>query len=205
MATVTALHPLQRFVRATNERRYSSRCERCGEPLRQLHRHIVDLEGHRLLCTCQACTMRASEDREGQYRVIPERVRSHVSWAPTADEWRTLGIPGQLAFFVRLSRLGRWVAVVPSAAGAAEVGLPRRAWDGFVQRSPIARYVAPDVEALLMRGTGAQSFECFLTPIDICYELVALVRQNWRGLDGGDAARAELDAFFERLRRRTRQ
>jgi hypothetical protein len=41
-----------------------------------------------------------------------------------------------------------------------------------------------------------------MVPLDLCYELVALVRQTWHGIDGGDAARAELDRYFERLRRR---
>ena len=41
-----------------------------------------------------------------------------------------------------------------------------------------------------------------LVPIDRCYELVGLLRVAWRGFDGGQEARALLDAFFADLGRR---
>ena len=53
----------------------------------------------------------------------------------------------------------------------------------------------PDVEALLVRaaadGGGA---ECYLVPIDACYELVGQLRRLWRGFDGGREAHDALDA-----------
>ena len=41
--------------------------------------------------------------------------------------------------------------------------------------------------------------EAHLVPIDRCYELVGLLRTAWRGFDGGQEARALLDAFFADL------
>ncbi len=44
----------------------------------------------------------------------------------------------------------------------------------------------------------------YLVPIDACYELVGLLRMHWTGFDGGPEARADIDAFFERVRSRVR-
>ena len=38
-----------------------------------------------------------------------------------------------------------------------------------------------------------------LAPIDRCYRMAAIVRQNWKGLSGGDEVWQALDAFFEEL------
>jgi hypothetical protein len=46
--------------------------------------------------------------------------------------------------------------------------------------------------------------ECFLVPIDACYELVGTVRMFWKGFDGGTEARERIEAFFDRLRDRAR-
>lgn len=59
------------------------------------------------------------------------------------------------------------------------------------------------MEALLLRRDG-RLVECFLVPIDVCYELVGRLRLCWHGFDGGAEARAELDAFFARLAVRAR-
>ena len=60
----------------------------------------------------------------------------------------------------------------------------------------------PDVEALLVRGaSGGRAPECYLVPIDACYELVGRLRTTWRGFDGGAEAHDELTGFFDRVRR----
>ena len=46
--------------------------------------------------------------------------------------------------------------------------------------------------------------ECFLVPIDACYELVGHLRVLWKGFDGGTEAHAAIDAFFDELSRRAR-
>ena len=43
--------------------------------------------------------------------------------------------------------------------------------------------------------------ECYIVPIDVCYELVGLLRQSWRGFDGGREAHEELDELFGRAPR----
>ncbi|HET9557873.1 MAG TPA: DUF5947 family protein, partial [Actinomycetota bacterium] len=47
-------------------------------------------------------------------------------------------------------------------------------------------------------------FECFLVPIDACYELVGLVRMHWKGFDGGQEAWEAIDGFFDAVRERSR-
>ena len=46
---------------------------------------------------------------------------------------------------------------------------------------PSAR-LADDVEAILLRRTAPGAFDCLVVPIDVCYELVGLVRPHWSGL-----------------------
>ena len=62
----------------------------------------------------------------------------------------------------------------------------------------------PDVEAILIHARRGGPIDCFLVPIDACYELVARVRRSWRGFDGGDQARSEISAFFDGLSARSR-
>jgi hypothetical protein len=56
---------------------------------------------------------------------------------------------------------------------------------------------------LIRRGRDG-GFECFLVPIDACYELTGIVRRRWRGFDGGEEARRDIDAFFGALREKSR-
>jgi hypothetical protein len=64
----------------------------------------------------------------------------------------------------------------------------------------------PDVEALLVRSDrpGGGSSECYLVPIDACYELVGQLRWLWKGFDGGQEAHAALETFFSSVRDRCR-
>ena len=166
------------------------------------HRHVIQLDGHRLLCACDGCAAEVERDRLGPCRLIPEAARSEPEWAPSWQRWESFGMPLRLGFFFWLSRLACWVAVAPSAAGAVSVQVPTSAWSAYLRESGIARHVVPDVEALLVRGAGGGALQAYVVPLDLCYELVALVRQTWHGIDGGDAARHELDRYFERLRER---
>ncbi|MGW3041950.1 DUF5947 family protein, partial [Kitasatospora sp. NPDC001159] len=91
----------------------------------------------------------------------------------------------------------------PGPAGATESEVDEQAWERALGTSRLAAALEPDVEALLLRRTD-RNVACFLVPIDVCYELVGRLRRCWHGFDGGAEARAELDAFFERLAARAR-
>jgi hypothetical protein len=56
----------------------------------------------------------------------------------------------------------------------------------------------PDVEALLVNRVETKR-EYYLAPIDVCFELIGLIRVHWRGLAGGEMVWAEIDKFFSRL------
>ncbi len=61
-----------------------------------------------------------------------------------------------------------------------------------------------DVEALLVRVRDAEPAECYLVPIDACYEFVGRLRMLWRGFDGGQDVRRFVDDFFERIAARSK-
>lgn len=79
--------------------------------------------------------------------------------------------------------------------------LPLEEWQRVLADNPEMSGIAPDVEALLINRTET-GFECFLVPIDACYQLVGIVKLNWRGFDGGTEAWEKIDGFFDDLRGR---
>ena len=56
-----------------------------------------------------------------------------------------------------------------------------------------------DVEALLINRLGTTR-EYYIAPIDLCFELVGLIRMHWRGFSGGEKVWKEIDQFFQKLK-----
>jgi hypothetical protein len=191
---------LERIARTFNRRRDGLRCHSCNSPLRREHRHVLELRDHQLLCVCQGCALRVAQRREGAYRVVPQMVRDGSNAVSRGAAWQALGIPSRLAFFVRVSLLQRWMAVIPSRAGAQAHALPEAEWTTFIRTSSWGARLVPDVEALVVRDVGDGVLESYVVPLTFCYDLVAIVRQNWQGADGGSALCRELEAFFGKLR-----
>ena len=101
----------------------------------------------------------------------------------------SLQIPVSVAFFFVNSSLERIAAFYPSPAGATESLLPLDAWDERRRGQPRAG----DARARRRGDPRAdrarrEAPECFLVPIDACYELVGQLR-SWRGFDGGTRPR----------------
>ena len=192
------------------------RCEMCAGDIGPQHQHVVDLVSRGLMCTCRPCYLLfTAQDAQLRYRAVPDRYLSFPGFTVFAGEWDELEIPVGLAFFFENSVLQRTVAFYPGPAGAAESELPLGAWDRIVEANPGFRLVRPDVEALIVRmpdqrsgsgsaARGAAGALAYLLPIDRCYELVGSLRRVWRGFDGGQEARAVLDAFFADLAARSR-
>ena len=179
------------------------RCDMCATPIPDEHAHVVNVESRNLLCTCRACYLLFTSEgaAQGKFRAVPDRHRYAPSFVFGDAQWDALEIPVRIAFFFFNSSLGRVVAFYPSPAGATESQLPLEAWREVAQANPLLDTLAPDVEALLVYGRRDRSgFDCFLVPIDACYELTGVVRQRWRGFDGGAEAWQEIEAFFARLR-----
>ncbi|HEV7166991.1 MAG TPA: DUF5947 family protein [Micrococcaceae bacterium] len=183
------------------------RCEMCAEPIRDAHQHVVDVESRALLCTCRPCYLLFTDPQAHlRYRSVPERYHSFPGFRLGQGQWDELEIPVGLAFFFRNSKQGKMLAFYPGPAGATESELPLGAWDAVQAANPSLGVAAPDTEALLIRGPGPERLQadCHLVPIDACYELVGQLRRVWRGFDGGQQAREQLAAFFDKVAGRSR-
>jgi hypothetical protein len=187
--------------------RAGERCELCTEPISDQHGHLVDLEARTLMCTCRGCYLLFSSEGAGggHFTAVPDRYLAFPDFELSVQQWESLQIPVSVAFFFVNSSLDRVAAFYPGPAGATESLLPLETWEELMASNPVLATMQPDVEAFLVRSEpGRDGAECFIVPIDACYELVGQLRRLWRGFDGGREARDELDAFFERVRARAR-
>jgi hypothetical protein len=177
------------------------RCDVCGEPIAPRHRHLADLERHRLLCACHAC--RILFDRTaaggGHFRLIPERARALPGFALDDAAWAALRVPVDMAFFFASTPAGRVVALYPGPMGATESLLPLDAWSDLMAANPVLGAMEPDVETLLVHRAGGAR-DHFVVPIDQAYRLVGTIRASWKGLGGGNRVWREIAEFFDQLR-----
>jgi hypothetical protein len=191
-------------------------CEFCATGIPADHSHVADLDSSTLMCACRACYLlfthsgaseRRQAGRRGRYRAVPDRYRSDPARPLSVADWDALEIPVGLAFFLRSSEEGDLTAFYPSPAGATECRLDLEAWDRIAADHPLMGAAAPDVEAILIsRGPpgGDGGVDCFLVPIDACYELAGRMRLQWHGFDGGAEARQSIAGFLDGVRARSR-
>lgn len=186
--------------------RPGERCELCAELLPDDHGHVVDLETRAMMCACRPCYLVFAPEGSGgsRFRAVPDRFMSFPEFTLSGSQWDALQIPVGVAFFFMNSALDHVAAFYPSPAGATESLLSLESWEQIVAANPDLASLRPDVEAFLVRSadrrSGEASAECYLVPIDVCYELVGELRRLWKGFDGGTEAHAALDAFFDRVR-----
>ncbi|MEY2580722.1 MAG: hypothetical protein QOE09_571 [Ilumatobacteraceae bacterium] len=195
--------------------RPGERCELCTELIPDEHGHVVDLESRSLMCACRPCYLVFAPQGSGgsRFRAVPDRFLSFAEFTLSSAQWDALQIPVGVAFFFMNSSLNHVAAFYPSPAGATESTLSLDSWDEIVSANPALASLQPDVEAFLVRSADRRSVdapkgggiedvkpECFLVPIDVCYELVGELRMLWKGFDGGTEAHTALDAFFDRVR-----
>jgi Family of unknown function (DUF5947) len=173
-------------------------CEMCGTPAGPEHGHVVDTEHRSLKCACRACYLLFTRPDAGRFRSVPDRCLHDPDRPLSIAEWEGLSIPVGTAFFLRGAN--GLSAFYPSPAGATECLLDLDAWARLESAHPLLAAAEPDVEAILIRGST--SVECYLVPIDLCYELVGLVRLYWKGFDGGQEAHEQIDEFFAETARR---
>ena len=183
----------------------AERCDLCGEPLPEEHRHLLDLETREVSCACRACSLLFDRRAAGggHFRLVPDRAYRLEDFELDDAAWEELRIPVDMAFFFHSSREGRVMAFYPSPMGPTESLLGLDAWTDLEAANPVLREMDDDVEALLVnRARGARQH--FLVGIDECYRLVAVIRTRWRGFTGGKEVWQEMERFFGDLERRSR-
>ncbi len=181
---------------ATPARAPAARCEVCAAPIADHHRHVVEIGARGVACACQACAILFERgDAANRYRTVPDRVRRDPAFALPSSQ---LGVPVGLACFVREGE--RVVTWYPGPAGITDSELDESAWEALAAATPLARDLAPYVEALLVyTPRNAPPRGCYLVPVTAAYELAGRLRRSWQGFTGGAEAEAELAAFFAEL------
>lgn len=202
---VPPLSTLRRFVGPPAREKPGEFCEMCSAPIPDVHSHVVNVETRSLMCSCRGCYLLFTREGAalGKYRAVPDRHLYDPSFRLSEIDWEEFQIPVRIAFFFFNSSMGRVAAFYPSPAGATESLLPLDMWQKLSTTNPILGEIAPDVEALLVHGRNREGFDCFIVPIDACYELTGLIRRRWKGFDGGEEVWRDVDDFFERVRSRS--
>ncbi len=187
---------LRRFVRP---RVSAERCDFCGLELPAEHQHLLDPAGRQILCTCHECLVSVGYQEGKAYKRVPSQVKALPGFEMNDSTWDDLMIPVGMAFFFYSSTEQKMMAYYPSPAGATESLLSLDAWEEVARDNKALQEMEPDVEALLVnRVKGAREY--FLAPIDRCYELVGLIKINWRGLSGGSEVWEEIRRFYSRMK-----
>jgi hypothetical protein len=174
------------------------RCEFCGVGLPITHRHLFEVSKLRIICTCDPCALRFQDVVDGRFKLIPRDVSLLPGFNLSDAEWESMALPINLAFFFFSTVEQKVKAMYPSPAGATESLLPLRAWNSFAEKDPALAMMKSDVEALLVNRVETKR-EYYIVPIDVCFELVGLIRVHWRGLSGGDVVWQQIERFFARL------
>jgi len=200
--TTLASSRLRQLARSSAAEREAEleRCELCSEPIPPEHRHLLDLDTRELMCACRACSLLFDRRAAGgkHYQLVPDRRLRLDDFDLDDAAWADLRIPVEMAFFLRLGREDRMVALYPSPAGPTESLLELDSWEDIERRNPVLETLEPDVEALLVnRARGARQH--YLVPIDDPFRLVALIRTSWRGLSGGKEVWEQIEGFFAEL------
>lgn len=177
-------------------------CELCGAEIGSEHPHLAEPEKRQLLCSCRACALLFSREADTRYHVVPDRVQRLDHFTITDEQWESLLIPVNMAYFFHHSPAQRVVALYPGPAGSTESLLTLDAWQELVVANPELAGMQSDVEGLLVNRVG-EGREYFIAPIDRFYELVGLIKTGWSGLSGGTEVWRDIAGFFDRLRRQT--
>ena len=200
MSTSARLSGLRGLIR---ERVPAERCELCSAELspHPHHEHLFEPTTRQIKCSCTPCAILFPAEAEKRYRRVSRRLLYLDDFAMNDMQWESLAIPVNMAFLHTTTNAGGVRAFYPSPAGATESMLSLEAWQQLTDANPVLVDMAADVEALLVyRRRGGSDFECFLVPIDACYELTGRVRKTWKGFDGGEQAWHEIEEFFVNLR-----
>ncbi len=199
---------LRQFARKREMRPPVEQCELCSAGIPGYHRHLLELSHNALVCVCRPCSILFGDPGagSGKYRLVPSRYLLLSDFSMTDEQWEELTVPVNMVYLFHSSVMNRLMAFYPSPAGAIEATLNLEGWNALLEGNPVLQDLQPDVEALLINRVGNNNTgsyrEHYIVPIDICYELVGLIRLKWRGLSGGEDAWQAIAEFFTNLRKR---
>jgi hypothetical protein len=174
-------------------------CDLCSTSIPEDHRHMLNIEERRIVCTCESCWALRSGDAE--YRPVGAR----TVWMPELnmpdDIWAGFQIPIGLAFFMYSTTSECVVAMYPSPAGATESELHFDTWNRLLELNPGLK-LDPDIEGLIANRMVDPPLYA-IAPIDRCYELTGAIKANWSGISGGTGVDEAVAHFFVDLWQRT--
>jgi hypothetical protein len=198
-----SLDILRQFARKREMRLQTEQCELCSAEIPGNHRHLLELSQNTLVCVCRPCSILFSDPTagSGKYRLVPSRYLLLSDFQMTDEQWDELTIPVNMVYIFSSSSANHAMAFYPSPAGAIESTLSMEGWQELVSSNAILKDLEPDVEALLINRVESYR-EHYIVPIDTCYELVGLIRLQWRGLSGGEEVWKAIANFFANLRKR---
>ncbi|MEA2627255.1 MAG: hypothetical protein QOD06_3300 [Candidatus Binatota bacterium] len=177
------------------------RCELCASAIATDHGHLLEVDGGRPVCICDACSLPFGGQAVGPYRRIPRRVHRVERFASDAEICARLGIPLGLAF-LRRDGNDRILAGSVGPAGVTESELPAVTWSDLAEERPLLASMDTVVEALFVDGSAAGG-DAFLLPIDECYRLAGRLRAVWSGPSGGPAVVEEIQRSVARWTERS--
>lgn len=195
---------LQQLLKKRPAAAPGERCDYCAVPLPGEHGHLVDLRARRILCSCRPCYLvfAPAGAAQGRYKIVPTRYERIDGFTVDDAQWDGLQIPISLVFFFYNSVEQKMSAFYPGPAGATESLLPLETWDALAAAYPAFAGLEADVEAILIHRRKHDAARCAIVPIDAAYELVGLMRANWRGFDGGAQVWERIEAFFAKIDQR---
>jgi Family of unknown function (DUF5947) len=173
-------------------------CELCSARLPENHRHLLEVARNRIVCSCDPCALRFQSVVGGRYKLVPQEIWYFPQFELADEEWESLALPINLAFFCHSTLESRMKAFYPSPAGATESLLPLDTWSVLLDRNRQLDQMTADVEALLVNRVTKPEY--YILPIDLCFELVGLIRLHWRGFSGGEEVWKQIEGFFARLK-----
>lgn len=199
--TARTLATLRRYVRRSES---EERCDLCSEVIRAhpRHEHLLERDRQQVACSCTPCALLFPVDAERRYLRIPKDVYRLDGFVMTEDQWEQLAIPVRMAYIQLHTTSGEPRAYYPSPAGATESLLSLDGWDELVRANPVLHRMHAGVEALLINRIG-EACEHYIAPIDCCFELVGLIRLNWRGLSGGQEVWQRVADYFDTMSRQS--
>jgi len=177
----------------------TEKCEVCGRPLSDDHRHLLELDERRILCACEPCI--AMKSGLESYCPVGTRTLWLDDFQFSDELWAAFQLPVGLAFFLRSTGTNTVVALYPSPAGATECELHLESWQKLVTLNPILNDLEADAEAFVVNRISGEHQHA-IVPIDECYRLVGVIKSTWEGISGGNAISNAVPKFFSYVRQK---